>query len=366
VTKNHWKRRVIRGAWILGGIAGAWLFFRYGFRWLGPFLLAFATAALLERPTAWLVRKRKWKRGFASAVCTLLFFTVLTGGAGGLFWVVFSQAEALFADLPGMLESLWASVEALREKADGLMDGLPEALRRAVDSGLAGFTEKLSEIPGTLARKVPEAAAGIVRAAPGVLLFLVTYGAGTFFLGAGFPAVRRFLALQIPQRVKQRLSCVKGEAAAAVGTWLSAQLRLMLVTFLEMAAGFWLLRIEYAALLAALVALVDALPVLGTGVVLLPWAVGELLLGSPVRALALTLLYAAAALVRSFLEPRLIGSGAGVHPAASLFAVYSGFCLAGVGGMIVFPILLLVAKQLSDKGYIRLWRKEEKNGGFYK
>jgi len=355
-AESKWRRGLRYGLWVLGGAAAVWMFFRFGIRWLGPFLLALGTAALLEKPVRFFTEKLKWKRGFASAGCTLLFFLVLAGTAGLAVWRVTMELEKLVYELPGMLQGLWERVEQLRGETDGVMRSLPEELRSAVDGALEEITAKLGEIPGKIAGKLPDAAAGLVRSLPGILLFFVTYAAGTFFIGISFPTVRSFLGRQIPEKLRKSLERVKGEAFSAMGAWLSAQLRLMMVTFLVMTAGFMLLRIEYAALLAAAVALVDALPVLGTGVILLPWAVGELLLGTPVRALALTLLYAIAAFVRGFLEPRLIGGSVGVHPAASLFAMYSGFCLAGVGGMIAFPMLLLVLKQLSDKGYVRLWR----------
>ena len=350
-------RRLLRGVlWAVLAAAAIWILFRFGFRWLGPFLFALGTAAVLEKPVTLLREKLHWKRGFASAVCTLLFFAVLMLAV----WIILRRGilalEKLAGELPQMLQSLWQKADELRGKADGLMRGVPGELQSALDKAIGELGVKLEEIPGRLAEKLAKGAAGFAEALPGTVLFLVTYAAGAFFIGMNYPAVRSFLGRQLPEKPRKTLARVKGEAFSAVTAWFSAQLRLVTVTFLVMTAGFWLLRIEYAALLALLVAVVDALPVLGTGVVLLPWAGVELLLGAPVRALALALLYAIAALVRGFLEPRLIGEKAGIHPAASLFAMYSGFCLAGVGGMILFPLALLVIKQLSDKGYVHLWR----------
>ena len=111
-----------------------------------------------------------------------------------------------------------------------------------------------------------------------------------------------------------------------------------------------------ALLLAAVTALVDALPVFGTGTVLLPWAAACLLLGQAPRAVALAALYAVISAVRSFLEPKVMAAQAGLPPLAALAAMYAGFRAFGVAGMILLPVALLFVKQLHDQGYVGLWK----------
>lgn len=108
--------------------------------------------------------------------------------------------------------------------------------------------------------------------------------------------------------------------------------------------------------LAALIALIDALPVFGTGTVLVPWAAVECLLGAVPRGIALLALFAVISVVRSVLEPKLMAAQAGLPPLASLCAMYVGFCAMGVAGMVLAPMALMLVKQLRDGGYIRLWR----------
>ena len=117
--------------------------------------------------------------------------------------------------------------------------------------------------------------------------------------------------------------------------------------------GFWAL---WVLLLAALIALIDALPVFGTGTVLLPWAAACLLLGQAPRAVALAALYAVISAVHSFLEPKVMAAQAGLPPLAALAAMYAGFRAFGVAGMILLPVALLFVKQLHDQGYVGLWK----------
>ena len=342
--------------WAAAGAAAAWVLFRYAFRWIGPFLLAYLTAALLEKPVELLSRRANWKRAYASVFLTALFFLLL----GVTVWLLLRrltrEAEAFLRRLPELAQAAYSALDRIRASARGAAGALPEELRRAWAQALDALEESLAALPGTLLARLPGLASAVVKKAPAAFLFAATYAAGTFFLGTGFPQVRSFLLRQLPDRLRDGAGGLRSEAVSALTGWLGAQVRLMTLTFLEMTAGFWLLRVEWPALLALLVAAVDALPVLGTGTVLLPWAAAELLGGNGVRAAALGLLYLVSVLVRSFLEPRLIGRRANLPPAASLFAMYSGFCLAGVAGMILFPLTLLVLKQLADKGHVRLWR----------
>ena len=138
--------------------------------------------------------------------------------------------------------------------------------------------------------------------------------------------------------------------------WLKAESILCLVTFCMLLIGFLYLRLDYALLTAVVVAVIDALPVLGTGTVLIPWSVFHLLLGSAPKGLALLALYAIILLVRSLLEPRLMAAQVGLPSLTALLAMYLGFCLFGVGGMLLLPVALLFVKQLQDGGFIRLWK----------
>ena len=105
--------------------------------------------------------------------------------------------------------------------------------------------------------------------------------------------------------------------------------------------------------------MIDALPVLGTGTVLIPWALIALAAGQPVRAVTLLAVYGVVSLVRSFLEPKLVGRQLGLHPLATLMAMYVGFSCIGIPGMLLFPMALLVLRQLDASGSLRLWKHEQ-------
>lgn len=133
---------------------------------------------------------------------------------------------------------------------------------------------------------------------------------------------------------------------ASVLGWIKAQSKLIGVTALVLVIGFYVLQIPYAPVWAVLVALIDALPVLGTGMVLVPWSVVCFLQGDSARGIGLLGIYAVAALLRSVLEPRLVGKQLGLDPLITLLAIYVGYRLLGFGGMIIAPLLAVVLTQV--------------------
>ena len=170
------------------------------------------------------------------------------------------------------------------------------------------------------------------------------------------PEPMAFFRRQLPVQRLETARGVKANLFSTLGKWLRAELTLLLITFAQLLLGFFLLHEPYALLLAFVICLIDALPVLGTGTVLLPWAIGCFLLDNIPRGIALVALYTLITLVRSIMEPRIMASQVGLPPLVALVALYVGFCVMGVGGMLLFPVALLFIKQLHDGGYLKLWK----------
>ena len=178
----------------------------------------------------------------------------------------------------------------------------------------------------------------------------------SFMLSGELPAIRTWLRKLARPEWLEKLQRLGGHVRTTLGGWLRAQLKLMGITFLILNVGLLVLRVRYPLLAALAITVVDALPVFGTGTVLVPWAAVECLLGAVPRGIALLALFAVISVVRSVLEPKLMAAQAGLPPLASLCAMYVGFCAMGVAGMVLAPMALMLVKQLRDGGYIRLWR----------
>lgn len=332
-----------------------WLGVRYLLRWLLPFLLALALAAAVEPVIAWCRRRMGLKRGFTAAVVTIAVTGAILALAAVIVWQLIRQAAELLGQLPGLLAGLPGMTEDLRQRLEDFCAACPQGLR--------SWLEEVPALLGTLAAGVAQrasgacitAAAALAAALPGVVLFCGTTALAVFFTAGSYPRVMAFFRRQLGHRL-DRARGVKANLLSTLGKWCRAQAILLGVTFCELLAGFLLMGQRYALLLAAVTALVDALPVFGTGTVLLPWAAVCLLAGQAPRAVALAALYAVISAVRSLLEPKVMAAQAGLPPLASLAAMYAGFRALGVAGMILLPMALLFVKQLHDEGYVGLWK----------
>lgn len=336
-------------------VGAVWLSVRFILPWGAPFLLSFALAAGLEYPVRALTR-RGWKRGAASALCSL----------GALALVLFALVRLGARCLTALADFARRAPELVQRMADGAarlerglfayIDSAPAEIAELLRTALDGIGETLWTIPARLSQSALDAASRIAQHSPDVLLFVVTFSLGTYFFSAAFPRVLRFLEAQLPAPERRRLAGLGRELRSSFGGLLRAQLLLMLLTFFELLLAFLLLRLQHAAPLAALTALVDALPLFGTGTVLLPWAAASLLLGSGGRALGLVLIWALVNLTRSAAQAKLLGDQIGLHPLASLIAVYVGWQLGRVWGMLLCPLVLVTLCRLNEKGVLPLWK----------
>jgi sporulation integral membrane protein YtvI len=275
----------------------------------------------------------------AEAVVTLLVFLVCA--------LVLRELGQLVKVLPDLEGAARSGMELAHRGLLGMADRLPpsmeQVLQRNVDAMFSGGTELVDRGVGY----VLGLAGGVLSHVPDSALVLGTAIISGYMICGKLPRIRAWIRGRIPrQRLEKVLGTLKRMKGAVLG-WMKAQCKLAGVTWGILSAGFLLLRVPYALLWALVVAVLDALPVLGTGIVLLPWALLRLLEGDTVMAVGLLGLYGAAALIRSALEPKLVGRQLGLDPLLTLAAVYVGYRLWGIGGILLAPVMAVAAAQLS-------------------
>lgn len=348
--------RLLKLLYIALGLLAGWVFLRWGLSWVLPFLLAMLFAALLERPVLWLHTRAKLPRWAASALCTLalcaalsviVYFLVsrLIIEVGGIL----KQLPEWTKDLPGMANDFHEKVRALILQAPlGMQEFLNNTVDRIITEGVT--------IPEGVYTTLGGWVTGIAGALPNLVLFVVTGILSTYFISSDFPAVKDFLLRQLPEKWRGRAENAKGHMKGTLGKWLKAQGILIALTFVQLCIGMLLLGVPYPLTVAASVALVDALPVLGLGIVLLPWAGVAFLVGDTALGFGLVILFAVCSLTRSFAEPKLVGDQIGLPPVVAMLSMYVGFKTFGVLGMVLFPILAVLIKQMQEWGYIKVFR----------
>ena len=350
------KAFLIRAAYFAALALLIWGAVRYLLGWVLPFLIALALAAAAEPAIEFCRRKMRFKRAFTAAVLTLALLSALTALVTVLLMALLRQAYDLLTDLPIQLQQLPLLLDTLEARFNSFCAACPEALRTWLDQFLQGLSESLVQLFERLSAVCLRFVTDALTKLPQAFLFCATTALAVFFTASSYPSIMAFLRRQLSGKNLQTARGVKANLYSTLGKWLRAELTLLAITFAQLLAGFLLLGQRYALLLAVLIALIDALPVFGTGTVLIPWAILCFLVDDVPRGIALVALYALIALVRSIMEPRIMAAQADLPPLVTLIAIYVGFRTLGVAGMLLLPIALLFIKQLHDAGFIRLWK----------
>ena len=323
-------------------LAGAFLLAWLGLRYLLPLVMPFLLGAGLALAAEPLVRRLcgKLPRGAATAIGVTLALILLGGLLVMLTALLLKELSLLAEALPDLGSAARSGMTALEDFLTQTALKSPEGLRPVLSGAISRLFDGSGGLFDRFLQQIPTVAAAILGWIPDSALTLGTGVLSAFMVSARLPKIK---ALLVDSKPIQSALVILRQIRTALGGWLKAQFRLTALCFLVVAAGLLLLRVPYGLLWALLIALVDAIPVLGTGTVLLPWALICFLHGQSVRALGLLGIYVTAMLSRSILEPRLVGRQLGLDPLVTLIALYTGYQLWGIGGMLLSPIICVAA-----------------------
>ena len=330
---------------LLAGFLLIWLSVKYLFPVLLPFLLgsllAFAAEPMVKQLAKKIPRPAAAAAGVGATLILLLCILFL------LTATLVRELRLLTNVLPDLGEAAQGGLHALEGFLLRLSERMPAGIRPLLTQTVTDSFSNGSAIVQQLLQKLSPLASSILSWIPGSAIALGTGILSAFMVSARLPKIKQWLhKLRSNSRLNQYLPMVK-QIRSALGGWLKAQFKLMSLCFFIVAIGLMLLRIPYAPIWAFLIALVDAIPVLGTGTVLVPWSLICILQGQSVKAIGLLGIYVAALLSRSILEPRLVGKQLGIDPLVTLIALYIGFQLWGIGGMLISPMVCVVLSEIA-------------------
>lgn len=322
------------------------LFLYLCFRWLLPialpFLVAWLLAALLHRPVCYLKRKLRVPRTLSSLVGLLLLLSLLGTAGFFLFRALFTQLMALVREFPTWETSFSMYYQSFCQGCDRFLRLETGASRIFLDSQLDRlFAGLQASVLPSLTEQSLRFAIGTVQAFALLVIVLVV----AVLLVRDLDEYRtRLRASSVAPVLLPILSRLRYSAIS----YLRTQGIILLITFVLCTLGLFLIGNPYALLLGLVIALLDALPVLGSGMVLLPWSAllffqrhyssGGILLG----------VFLLCAFLRQFLEPKLLGKGIGIRPLPTLLSMYLGIRLFGVAGFLLGPVGLIILKTVWD------------------
>lgn len=318
---------------------------------LTPFWAALVIAVFLEPCVTFLERHIKGGRKVAAPLSLFLFY-------GCIFSFLFLSGSHLTTLIQEQIKKLPDFYSQVME---------PELARffLLVEQSFPGRSPFISSLSHGLTRFMENAAASLsenllgwgasfIAGFPSFFINFLAAVIASFFLTGNYKTVISFFLRQLPEETCTFLETACISVKEVTARLLKAYALLMVLTFTELYAGFWILGIPMKGTWAALVTLVDIMPILGTGTVLLPWAFISWVIGSPSMALGLCCLYLLITVVRQTLEPKIIGLQMGMPPAVTLLCIFAGGKLLGLAGIFLFPIAATVVKELNHRGVIHI------------
>ncbi len=311
-----------------------------------PFLLAVLVALASEPLVSNLENRFRLPRVAATALGVTGVLLGLVFGILLLGRLLMRQLQGLAGIVPDLAGAAASGMDALRRLGLRVAQRAPSDLSPILTQGITNLFSDGSALLDKMVAWVLRLASGFVSRLPDSALGVGTWLVASFMISSKLPKMRMWVRAHLPESwEKTYLPTVKRLKKSVFG-WLWAQVKMVSITFCVLLGGFWLLRVKHAFVWAFLISLVDILPILGTGTVLIPWSVVAFLQGNGVLGVGILAIYGAATLLRAILEPKLVGKQLGLDSLVTLIAMYAGYRLWGIGGLILAPILAVVGAQL--------------------
>lgn len=334
-------------------LVGTLLFLYLGYKLLGffmPFVIGWFIAYIASPVVNWLEKRVKIVKklgsvimivGVLAAVCFIIYFIIST---------LWKEISFLIQDMPGMYRDLESGLSQIGNSMEGVFGKLPDGVQEGWHTMVANFDEMMGELMSRISEPTVSAAGRFAKSIPSVLVATIVTFISAYFFIAEREDVIRWSKKVAPDALVSRMTMVMDNLKFAVGGYLKAQLKIMVVVYIILVVGFIILNIHFSFLLGLLIALLDFLPFFGTGTALIPWAIYQFFMGNYKLVVGLVILYAVTQLVRQLIQPKLVGDSMGLRPLLTLFLLYTGYKIGGVFGMIFAVPIGMIAINLYKAG----------------
>lgn len=340
--RPYWKV----AASLFFSLLGTILFIVIGVRAIGffmPFVIGWFIAYLAYPLVGWLESRVKIKKKLGSALIIILVIAIVAGlGYLGIVKLA-REIQMALNNAPDLYQDLEAGFREIGERFQGVYRMLPENIQNGWNSLIQNMDERVGGVIAGIGNPAVEATGNVVKRIPGILVSVIVALVSAYFFTAQREEIIQWSKKVAPKAIEARMSMVMYNLKYAVGGYFKAQFKIMAVVGLILLCGFLILGLDYAFLLAILIAFLDFLPFFGTGTALIPWAVYKFFVMDIKIAIALLIIYGITQLVRQIIQPKLVGDSIGLSPLLTLILLYVGYRVGSLLGMILaVPIGMII------------------------
>lgn len=328
--------------------------FQFSVGYLMPFIFGF-TIAFILKPVVNRLTSKFGENNLIRILVVALFYLVVASllvmlviWSVGFFRSAFESLESLYNStlLPFTMDAV--------DYANQQIDQLTPELRTVLENVLNSFVTIARNFISTASGFGIALLTGVVSSIPSLLISILIGIISSIFFTLDYQSIVNNVLGVMPKRWAYLIIEIKNTFFNTIGKYLIAYGKLISLTFVELSIGFFFIGIHNPIGLAFLIAIVDILPVLGTGTIMIPWFIAELAMGNTTVGISLLVLYLVITIIRNILEPKLVGAQIGLHPLATLICIYVGMKLAGIVGLFGVPIAVVIIKTMHEQGKITI------------
>lgn len=312
-----------------------------------PFLVAFIISLMIEPGIKYLMRKTKLSRRMSSIIIFIIVFAIIIGSVIWGIVSLISESTNLLQTLNLYIDKAYTQIQETIGKIGISRVSISNNVTNLMQDASKEVLLKLSTwITSFLTQLI-----SIITSIPTIAIYVVITILSVYFICTDRIYILDFMEHHMPRKWVQKIGVHIREITIKLGGYLKAEAILILVSFVISLVGLYIFKfvgmnVKYPLLIALGIGFVDALPILGSGSVMAPWAVMEALNGDIQLGISILVLWIIMSIVRQFLEPKIVSGKIGIHPIFTLIAMYTGFKVIGVMGMLVGPIVLIILKSI--------------------
>ncbi len=330
-------------------ILGTYLILHYVVPLFTPFILAFIVAGILRKPTVFIAKKSHIPVKLVSLFIVAVFYAILIAIIMLLGAQIIVGVKETFFRLPDIFkDSIIPFIDTSFSMLEDTVSKIDFEYTEALESTYTQWIQSAEQGITNLSLTAVKSISVYVSEIPALFAKFILMTIASFFFAGDFDKVIGFIKRLLPENIKSLLRIAKTHLSGTVFIYIRSYSLILSITFAELLVGFLILQVKAPVLIALLVAIMDILPIVGTGLVIIPWGIIELILGNIPLGIGLLLLYLTITVIRNTIEPRIVGKQIGLHPLVTLISMTVGLKLLGVIGMFGFPVLLSLLVHLKS------------------
>lgn len=316
-----------------------------------PFVIGWVISCIANPLVVFLERKLKIKRKAGTVVVIVCVIAAVSGIGYGLGIVLWRQVSGFVEEIPVMWEAVKHDFDNLGMWINQYIGVRAPKFADALNNLGNSIGEMISDLPKSLNLSTFEGMGSMVGNIASVIISIIMCMLSAYFFIADREWITTFVNKILPENITRKYDVFSSSLKQAVGGYFKAQFRIEIWMYVLLMVGLTVLNVRYSLLIALLMAFLDFLPFFGTGIVLVPWAVVTVIGGNYIRALGFLVIWGAGQLFRQLIQPKIMGESIGMEPIPTLFLLFIGYRIAGVGGMLIAVPLGIIIVNMNEAGF---------------